>query len=343
MVRLKDIAQATGLSLMTISKALRDEHDISPATKARVKAVAQQMGYVPDSSARSLRTRSTRLLGIVISSVTNPIFARMVLAIQEKAFELGYDVLLSYTGNDPEREDMALRRLLARRVEGIFVSPVYRITGAVRIYQELAGQNTPTVLLGHPTQFCSQFPSVECDDTLGAYDVTRHLLSLGHRKIAFLGGPPGTPWTAERFDGYRRALRESGLDTEDGLIFQAGSSIDAGRKTAEQIISEHTGATAIQAVNDLVAVGCAEVFLERGLRIPSDVSITGFGNVTVSEHFRVPLTTSNQPKYRLGLAGMDLMLQLLKGRKTDPLRLPPELVVRSSSGTAPASSVFERL
>src|SRR6516165_9822937 len=116
MVRLKDIAQLTGVSVMTVSKALRDEPDVSAATKAKIKKLAQEMAYVPDSSAQGLRTKTTKLFGLVIPATTNPIYARMVYAIEERAFDLGYDLLIAHTLNQPEREDLVLRRLLSRRV-----------------------------------------------------------------------------------------------------------------------------------------------------------------------------------------------------------------------------------
>ena len=134
MVRLKDIAVRAGVSVMTVSKALRDEPDVSEETKARLKLLAQQMGYVPDSTAQGLRTRTTRLFGLLIPSLANPIFSRIILAVQERAFELGYDVLLAYTMNLPEREEVCIRRMLSRRVDGLFISPVYRIGDHAPIY-----------------------------------------------------------------------------------------------------------------------------------------------------------------------------------------------------------------
>src|SRR5436190_14846057 len=148
MVRLKDIAAHAGVSVMTISKALRDEPDVSEATKARIKSLALQMGYVPDSSAQGLRTRTTKLLGLLISSTTDPVSARTVLAIEERTHEMGYDLLLMHTLNTAEREEYSLRRMLARRVDGIFVSPVYRMEPEARIYKELLAQRTRVVLLG---------------------------------------------------------------------------------------------------------------------------------------------------------------------------------------------------
>jgi LacI family transcriptional regulator, repressor for deo operon, udp, cdd, tsx, nupC, and nupG len=343
MVRLKDIAERAGVSVMTVSKALRDEPDVSVTTKARLKLLAQQMGYVPDCTAQGLRNRTTKLFGLIIPSLVNPIFSRMILALQERTFELGYDLLLAHTLYEPEREESCIRRFLSRRVDGLFLSPVYRLADAAPIYGELMARKVPTVLLGHTAAFCAQFVNVETDDLAAAGAVTRHLLDLGHKRIVFLAGPPGTPWSQERFEGYRQTLREAGLDVEEKLVFQAGRTIEDGARAAKQMISEHLDATAIQAVNDLVAAGCAETLLNEGLRIPEDVSIAGFGNTMVSEHFRVPLTTVNQPKHRLGVAAMDSMLQLLNGQRPPPKRLPAPLLVRGSTGTAPATSALRRL
>ena len=148
MVRLKDIAERAGVSIMTVSKALRDEPDVSAATKVRIKQMAQEMGYVPDSTAQGLRTRTTKLFGLVIPSTTDPVYARIVLAIEERAHELGYDIMLMHTLNSVEREDLCVRRLLSRRMDGLFIAPVYRIEPEARIYQELLSRRTPVVLLG---------------------------------------------------------------------------------------------------------------------------------------------------------------------------------------------------
>lgn len=343
MVRLKDIAARAGVSIMTVSKALRDEPDVSPGTKARLRQLASEMGYVPDSSAQGLRTRTTRLFGLLIPSLVNPIFTRVLLALQERTFELGYDLLVAYNLNLPEREEACIRRFLSRRVDGLFITPVYRMGTEARIYQELLERQVPTVILGHLTPFCARFVNVEADDLVAGYHVTQHFLKLGHRKIAFLSGPPASPWSQERFEGYRRALREAGLDVDDKLVFQAGRTIEDGEKTALQMIQEGCEATAVQAVNDLVAAGCAQVLLKQNVRVPEDISVAGFGNTMLSEHFRVPLTTVSQPKHRLGTAAVDSMLKLLRGLHPEPKRIPAELIVRASSGTAPATPVLQRL
>lgn len=335
MVRLKDMAARAGVSLMTVSKALRDAPDVSEATKARIRSLAQQMGYVPDSSAQGLRTRTTKLLGLLTSSTTDAFLARTVLALEERAHDLGYDLLLMHTLNTPAREEHCLRRMLARRVDGIFVSPVYRIEPEARIYKELAAQKTRVVLLGPAAPFCHQFPSVQVDDLIASYIAAQHLVKLGHKRIAFLAGPLAAPWSQARFEGYRRALREGGMDVDDSLVFQAGSTTEDGVKAALQMLNERCKATAVQAAHDFVAIGFADTLLNQGIKIPQDISIVGFGNTITSEYFRVPMTTIRQPKYRLGLAAMDSMLQLLRGQRAETKRLPAELIVRASSA-APA-------
>ena len=316
MVRLKDIAERASVSVMTVSKALRDEPDVSAATKTRLKLLAQQMGYVPDSTAQGLRTRTSKLFGLLLPSMTDPIFARM------------------HTLNSTGREEACIRRLLSRRVDGMFLSPVYRIDPESRVYQELQSLHTPTVLLGPAARFCSSFLSVQVEDLLASYAATQHLIGLGHKRIAFLSGPQAAPWSHERFEGYRRALREAGMDVDDRLVFQAGTTVEDGAKTAMQILNESCEATAVQATSDLVAVGCADALLNQGIRIPEDMSVVGFGNILTSEYFRVPLTTIRQPKFRLGLAAVDAMLHLLRHQPAESKRLPAELIVRASTGPA---------
>jgi LacI family transcriptional regulator len=338
MVRLKDIALQAHVSIMTVSKALRDAPDISDVTKARIRNMAEQMGYTPDSTAQGLRSKTTKLFGLVISAVTNPVFSRVVMGIEELAHELGYEVIFAQSLSIPERERTVIKRLLSRRVDGLFISPVYRLEPTAPIYEELLKRGTPTVLLGHRAPFCEKFVSVETEDILASFVATKHLLDLGHRRIAFFAGPPAAPSSHERIEGYRRALREAGIELDDGLVFNAGGTIEEGEKAALQMLNESPGATAVQAANDLVAIGAANVFLGQGLRIPQDLSIVGFGNILVSEHFRVPLTTIRQPKLRLGAAAMDSMLKLLKGTRPGTKRLAAEIVVRQSSAPPPQYS-----
>jgi len=335
MIRLKDIAERAGVSVMTVSKIMRDAPDISPATKVRVRQLATEMGYTPDSMAQGLRNRKTKLFGLVIPAATNPIYARVVMAIEEQAHGLGYEVILTHSLNMAEREEAVIRRLLSRRVDGLFISPVYRLEAKAPIYDELLRRATPTVLLGHRAPFCEKFANVETDDASASYAATRHLIELGHKRIAFLTGPPAAPSSHERLEGYRRALREAQIELEDSLIFNSGGTIEEGEKAALQMLNENPRATAIQTTNDLTAIGAATVFLNQGMKIPEELSVVGFGNFLISEHFRVPLTTVRQPKLRMGVAAMDSMLRLLRGEHPESRRLSAEIVIRKSTAPAP--------
>ncbi|MGD0814360.1 MAG: LacI family DNA-binding transcriptional regulator [Verrucomicrobiota bacterium] len=331
MVRLKDIAAQAGVSVMTVSKSLRGAPDISAATKVRIKGLAQQMGYMPDSMAQGLRNRTTKLLGLVLPSVTHPIFVRTVAAIEEGAHEWGYDLILAHSLNSPEREEACIRRLLSRRVDGLFIFPANRLSPTAPVYEELWQRQTPTVILGQRPPFCAQFLSVETEDLAGTHLMTKHLLELGHKRIAFLSGASGSPWAQERLEGYRRALREAAIEPDDRLIFTAGSTLEDGEKAAVQLINEAATMTAIQAATDLVAMGAANVFLNQGVKIPEDLSVAGFGNITMSQHFRVPLSTVRQPKFRLGIAAIESMQKLRRGEHPEPNRLPVEIIVRAST------------
>ena len=317
---------------MTVSKALRGAPDISAQTKTRIRLLAQQLGYVPDSMAQGLRSRTTKLIGLALPTVANPVYARTVSAIEEAAHEWGCDLLLAHTLNVPEREDACIRRLLSRRVDGMLIVPVYRLAPSAPIYEELLHRQIPTVILGHRAPFCAQFPNVETDDVMGSYLITRHLIELGHKRIAFLCGPSAAPWAFERLEGHRRALREAQIEPDDHLVFTAGTWIEDGETAALQALNESASLTAIQGANDMVAIGAANVFLNQGVRIPHDLSIAGHDNILLSEHFRVPLTTVRQPKLRLGVAAMEMMQKLRRGERVESKRLSTEIIVRASTG-----------
>jgi len=331
MVRLKDVAARAGVSVMTVSKVLRDASDVSKATKAKVRRLAEQMGYVPDSFAQSLRSGKSRLLGVVVPSVAHPVLSSVLLALEERAHELGYDIIVAQSLDLPHREEICIRRLLSRRVDGIFIYPVYRLAPDARIYDELHQSATPTVLLGHGAGFCRQFVAVETEDLGAGASLTKYLIELGHGRIGFLAGPPAAPWAQQRLDGYRRALREASLETDDRLVFAAGASIEDGEKAALQLLNESAQVSALIGVNDYVAVGAANILLNQGLKIPDDLSVAGFGDLQIGEYFKVPLTTVQEPKRRAGDAAIDCMMRLLRKQTAESKRLAIDLVIRSST------------
>src|ERR1044071_8676627 len=153
MVKLKDIAARAGVSIMTVSKALRDARDISAETRVRIRKLAQEMGYVPDLSAQLMRSRKTKLFGLIISAATNPIYARIMMALEERAYELGYDLIFAHSLNQTSREEACIRRFLLRRVDGLFIVPVNRLPPNAPAYEEIRRLNVPTIILGHRGMF----------------------------------------------------------------------------------------------------------------------------------------------------------------------------------------------
>ena len=173
MVRLKDIAREAGVSVMTVSKALRNAPDIAAKTKLRIGDLAKRMGYTPNLGARSLRSQETKLLGLVIPATTDPIFARIVMAIEQRALEHGYELILHHSWNQPEREETILQNLISRRVDGIFLSPVYRVEPEVTAYRELQQRGIPTVIMGPLAEFCADAGGAEASyGPIGSWDVS---------------------------------------------------------------------------------------------------------------------------------------------------------------------------
>jgi LacI family transcriptional regulator len=332
MIRLKDVAARAGVSMMTVSKVLRNAPDVSQATKARVRGLVEEMGYVPDSQAQSLRMRRTRMFGLILPDITDPWLAHAAAAIEERVQELGYQLLVCQTKDQTQREELCIRNLLSRRIDGLFIHPVYRMAPLAPVYEELLRSGTHTVVIGHLARFCEKFANVETDDVLGSEQLASHLIGLGHKRIAYLAGHAVAPWAQERLEGYRRALRGAGLECDDRLVFTAGAGLSDGEEAARQMMEESAGATAVMAITDHVAMGAASAILKSGLRIPEDISVAGFGNCLAAEHFRVPLTTVQQPKLGFGVIAAEQMVSLLRGGKVESKRLSCELVVRHSTG-----------
>jgi LacI family transcriptional regulator len=334
MATLKDIAQALDLSVMAVSKALRDASDISAATKARVQEEARRINYVPNQSARNLRSHQSRLFGVVVPNVNNTYYSNLVWGIERQAEVMGYQILLAHSLDQGDCEIAEVRRLLARQVEGVLLVPAVRWQNRFMTLELLRQSGIPVVMLDRYPAGAEQFQQaswVVCRDQYGAELATRHLLELGHREILHLCGPNGSSASAARFGGYRKTMGDSEAGFRDNLVFLAGSDIESGRKAISQAISEKVSFTAVTAFNDLVAVGAADVLQHQGFRIPTDVSLVGFGDGLLAANFRVPLTTIRIPQIELGTAAVRLLEELIRGAAVDPRELPVELVVRYST------------
>jgi DNA-binding LacI/PurR family transcriptional regulator len=334
MSTLKEMAAALDLSVMAVSKALRDAPDISAGTKARVQAEARRRHYVPNRAAQNLRLRRSGLVGVVVPQINHTYYSNLVWGIERQAEASGLQLLLGHSLDLAESEMREVQKLVSRQVEALLLIPAIRWQNRLATLELIRSSRIPAVLLDAYPAGAENFPSVSwvvCDDQRGGQIATEHLLELGHRNILFLAGPNGSSSSAGRFSGYQRALQLAGHAYSDTRVYLAGRDIEAGRKAMTQALSEKAVFTAIVAHNDSVAIGAMEVLLRQGFRVPHDVSIVGFGDGLLAANFRVPLTTVRVPQIEMGETALRLALSLGRGETVTPRQLPVELIVRESA------------
>jgi DNA-binding LacI/PurR family transcriptional regulator len=323
-----DVARLAGVSTATVSRALNDTGQIAAATRRSIAAAVEQLGYRPNTIARSLVTRSTQTIALLLPDITNPFYAELVSGIQEQVLAEGHTMLLCTTESDPEREESYLNLLHAKQVDGALVDglvlPPDRIARFVR-------EGFPIVCLDRDVD-SPAVPLVQVDNRLGARLATAHLLELGHTRIGHIAGAAGLGISAERVAGYRDALAVAGVGPDPRLL-AAGTFTEQGGHEATLALLEHD-VTAIFAANDLSALGAINALTGSGRRVPGDVSVVGFDDVRLAAYTSPPLTTVHQPAREIAERATQLLLGLTAGRKPAELvqLLEPRLVVRASSG-----------
>jgi LacI family transcriptional regulator/LacI family repressor for deo operon, udp, cdd, tsx, nupC, and nupG len=327
-VSIKDIAKAAGVSPSTVSRAIHDHPRISQETKTRIRQLARELGYTPSLPARSLVTRHTATIGMVITTASDPFLAGLVQGVEETAERNGYSVFLSSSYRNAERELEVVRSLHERRASGIIITG----TQIDDDYLEMSDLfPLPIVLIN-----CRTYPySVYADKLSGARQAIEHLVHLGHRRIAFTGGPPSRQSRLERFEGYRQVLGEKSIPLDDSLVFEGEGTLASGVKAAGQMLAMSRPPTAFFCFNDLTAIGMIRALQQAGAKVPSDYSVVGFDNLEMASYYCPPLTTVHQPTHRLGRRAINMLLELIQGKPNiRSERLPAELVIRESTGPA---------
>lgn len=323
---IKDVAALAGVSFATVSRALDDHSEVRPETKAKVLAACEQLGYVRDIAARSLAGHSTHTIGLVVPDVSNPYFSGMATEIEKTAAEHGYRVLLSNSMRDTEQELQTIDSFVARQIDGILISPISP-QSQQRHYEVLG--DLPCVYLGvNHNMDCSYVMS---DNEKGAYEATKYLLNLGHRDILFLGGRETSRTRSLRVQGFQRALEENGLK---GRTMPAPPDIGQLRQWIyERALELLQGPLpdAIFVFSDMTAMKVLEAAEERGVRIPEDVSLIGYDNITFARLPRIDLTTVSQKKHEQGRIAVERLIEKIQGRtdKTVDI-LQPQLMIRST-------------
>lgn len=332
MATIKDVALRAGVSVTTVSHVVNDTRHVSAKGRERVEQAIRELGYVPNAMARSLKSNTTSTLGMLIPNSSNPYFAEIVRIVEDRCFGAGYTLVLCNTDDEPRRQSVYLQVLAERRIDGLIVVS----TGAGdddSLVTQLHGLRIPTVLVDREISdpACDL---VETAHMQGGLLAVRHLLSLGHKRIACIGGPVGVMPSEQRIEGWRMALAEAGAPPHaDALLWRGGFTSQGGYEAMHAILRTEQAPSAVFVCNDLMAIGALRAAHESGVHVPDDLSIVGFDDIELSAYTSPPLTTVAQPKERIGALAVDMLLERVGGKRRDARKvvLQPELRVRAST------------
>ena len=336
---IRDVARLAGVSLATVSRVLSDgDYPVSAELKQRVRDAVAQLGYVPNTVARSLRQDVSRDIGLVIPNISNPFYLQTMLGINDALNKKDYSLILCNTMRNAQQERVYLRQLFERKVRGIILSSVDENADIV---EEYGKKGMKFVLLDQKITGMES-TGINFDSRAGARMATEHLISLGHSRIAF-ATMPMTRWTrTEMHMGYRDALVLAGLGYDSRLVYErmpeklapyADFELEAGKMIAESFLADGCPATAIVCINDMLAIGLIKTLKARGVRVPEDVSVFGFDDIPFASTFEPSLSTVHYPAIETGrLAAMMLMdtLESSSGEMPVSMQLAPSLVIRET-------------
>ena len=328
---IRDVAQRAGVAPITVSRVVNNSGYVSQAARQRVEAAIADLNYVPNTLARSLRFKKTRVLALVVTDITNPFWTTVARGVEDVANANGFNVILCNTDEDEAKQNDYLQVLLQKRVDGFVLVPARSAADAVRLIQS---QKVPVVVIDR------EVPGVEVDVVRsdsegGAFLLTRHLLELGHRHIAALSGPEDISTAIQRVAGYRRALREAGLRPSAEIVFHGSYDPEGGYATGHAALALKPRPTAFFAANNFIAVGALRAVQEVGLRVPEDVALVCFDDVPAWFSVDPFLTVASQPAYQMGEQATELLLERLSAHAPSQPRevvLSVQIQIRRSSG-----------
>lgn len=330
MVTIRDVAKRAEVSVATVSHVVNGTRKVSPQTAERVRKAMEELGYQPNLVARSLRKRTTFAIGVLVTDITNPFFASLVRGVEDAAIRAGYSVIVCNSDEDPTKEDMHIRELRRRRIDGMLIAPTR--DGTSSALYELSKHKLPFVLIDRKAKGLNA-PVVLSDNVRGAYLATRYLLEKGYRRIGIVLGIPGATSAEERFLGYVCALKEAGIPIQDDLIVWGEYRVDSARRATAQLLSLREPPQAIFSTNNLMTLGVLQEIFHRKLVIPNDVAVVGFDDVDWAEMVQPPLTVVAQKPYEIGQQAFEILLSEIKGEQVSvrEVRVSVELKVRGSA------------
>jgi DNA-binding LacI/PurR family transcriptional regulator len=333
LISIKDIARVAKVSHSTVSRALHNSSLVNQQTGERIRQIAREKGYRPSAVARSLVTKRTKTIGVVVTRIADPFIAEVVNGIEEVANDHGYSVFLANSNANPDREVKVVHSFHERRVDGILVT-ASRV-GALYM-PLLAEMKVPTVLINnqHPGDFVH---SVTIDNPAASRQATEHLISLGHKRIAYIGDQFGFQSDTERFAGYRSALEVADIPFLPDLTVHGDGKAEGGMRAMERLLTLPEPPTAVFCYNDMSALGALRAIHAHGLRVPDDISVVGFDDLFIALYSNPSLTTISQPMRQMGTMAMEILLKLFSGSNSKTnIKVQGQLIVRES--TAPPRS-----
>lgn len=327
-ITISDVAHAAGVSKQTVSRVINNRPDVAKSTRDRVLMLIQEMGYQPDPIARSMKG-NTHTLGCITPNLADPIFSSIVEYAQSEARRQGFFVLTGSASTAEEMEPL-LREMLNRRVDGLLVvNP--KEDERYKLLHPILG-DLPVVYIKN-TPGGEPVSAVAVDDTKGGYLAARHLLDLGHRRIATILGPKNEECTSERLKGYRRAHREAEVGLDEALIIQGEWTAISGNEAIKKLVRSKVPFTAVAAQNDRMAVGAVRALRELGYKVPDDISVVGYDDIPLATFFDPPLTTIKQPVDQFGVEGVRMLIEAIRLGTHTPktVTLEPQLVERATT------------
>ncbi|WPQ66527.1 LacI family DNA-binding transcriptional regulator [Chitinophaga sancti] len=313
---IKDIANALGLSTSTVSRALRDSHEISIATKQLVLEYATRINYHPNPIALSLKEKRSRSIGVIVAEIANSFFSQAINGIESVAKDKGYNVIISQTHESFEKELMTLQYLASRSIDGLLIS-VSSGTQNLEHLKALHDRGFPIVFFDRIVEDL-QTHKVMVDNFRGAYDATLHLVNKGYKHIAVLAGPENLSISRERVAGYMEALAQSRMKPSKSMIRYsqfAGLYIDEVEQCMNQLLKLRPRPDAIFTASDKLTTNCMRILNAKGIRIPEEMALVGFSNSDLVELLNPPLTVVRQPAFEMGQIATGMLLQLVESKK----------------------------
>jgi len=333
-ITIKDIAKKAGVSHATVSRALRNSSLISVATTDRIRQIAVDVGYQPSAAARSLKTNRSQVLGVIVSSIADPFFSEILYGIEDCAQGGGYSLFIAASQNDPNRERKIVQTMMEQRTDGVIICSSSFSSEQGR---QLLAYGFPIVVVNHQGAENFHF-SIYHDDIDGSRQITRHLIDLGHKRIAYLGNSLSGRTTQDRLTGFQTEMESAGLPVPEEYIHHVnGGEPRFGLDGLEYFLQLEHRPTAIVCFNDMLAIGVLKGCSQKSIKVPEELSVTGFDNITYSAFTTPALTTLDQPKRSIGVEAAQLLLDLLnanngKSPETAKIKvLKGKLLVRNST------------